>query len=88
MNLKKRLLQMADLPEDAFGGSNIEIISNSFVRINGCRRIIDYCSDKVILAMKEYELTVCGRDLSLSSYGERTATISGLIITVSLGGEK
>ncbi len=87
MKLKKRFLQLVDLPEDAFGGSHIEIVSNSSVKVNGCRRIIDYSSDKVILSMKEYELTVVGRNLTLASYGENTAAVSGHILSVKLGGE-
>lgn len=86
MKLKKRLLQLVDLPEDAFGGSHIEIVSNTTVKINGCRRIIDYSSDKVILSMKEYDLTVIGRGLTLSSYGENTAAVSGEIMSIGLGG--
>ncbi len=87
MKLKKRLLQLVDLPEDAFGGTHIEIVSNSSVKVNGCRRIVDYSSDKVVLSMKEYELTVVGRNLTLSSYGENTASVTGEIISVKLGGE-
>ena len=87
MKLKKRLLQLVDLPEDAFGGSHIEIVSNSTVKVNGCRRIIDYSSDKVVLSMREYDLTVVGRNLTLTSYGVNTAAISGEIVTVKLGGE-
>ncbi len=87
MKLKKRLLQLVDLPEDAFGGTHIEIVSNSSVKVNGCRRIVDYSSEKVVLSMKEYELTVVGRNLTLSSYGENTASVTGEIISVRLGGE-
>jgi hypothetical protein len=87
MKLKKRLLQIVDLPEDAFGGSHIEIVSDSLVKVNGCRRIIDYTCDKVVMSMKEYELTVVGRSLILSSYGENTAAISGQIMSVHLGGK-
>ena len=87
MKLKKRLLQLVDLPEDAFGGSHIEIVSDSRVKINGCRRIVDYSSDKVVLSMKEYELTVLGRGLTISSYGETASVITGSIKCVKLGGE-
>ena len=87
MKLKKRFLQLVDLPEDSLGGSHIEIISDSTVKINGCRRIIEYSSDTVILSMKEYDLTVSGRDLTLSSYGESTAAVTGKILSVKLGGE-
>ena len=87
MKLKKRLLQLVDLPEDCLGGSHIEIVSNSSVKVNGCRRIVDYSSEKVVLSMKEYELTVVGRNLTLSSYGENTAVASGEILSVKLGGE-
>ena len=87
MKLKKRLLQLVDLPEDSLGGSYIEIVSNSTVKVNGCRRIVEYSSDKVILSMKEYDLTVTGRELTLSSYGENTAAVSGAILSVKLGGE-
>ena len=88
MKLKKRLLQLVDLPEDSLGGSHIEIISDSTVKVNGCRRIVEYSSETVILSMKEYDLTVVGRDLTLSSYGENTAAVSGKILSVKLGGEK
>ena len=87
MDLKKRLLQLANLPEDSLGGSYIEIVSNSTVKVNGCRRIIEYSSETVILSMKEYELTVSGRELTLSSYGESTAAVSGQILSVTLGGK-
>ena len=87
MKLKNRFLKLVDLPEEAFGGSHIEIISNSLVKVNGCRRIVDYSSDKVVLSMREYNLSVEGRDLTLSSYGESTATVSGYILSVKLGGD-
>ena len=87
MKLKKRLLRFVDLPEDALGGSHIEIVSDSIVKVNGCRRIIDYSSDTVVIMMKEYCLTVNGRELTLSSYGENTATVSGVIKSVHFGGE-
>ncbi len=88
MKLKNRLMQLADLPEDSLGGSHIEIVSDTTVKVNGCRRIIDYSQERVALLTKDYELNVVGRCLTLSSYGENTALVSGEILSVTLGGKQ
>ncbi len=83
-NLRKKLAAMADLPESAFGGcSYIEIESDRSVKINGCKEIIDYSSEKVILSSNEFDILVIGRGLTLMSYGSNTAMIKGEICGLS-----
>ncbi len=89
MKLKKRLAAFTELPESVFGGcSYIEIESNSSVKVNGCIKIIDYCSERVVLLTREFELNVSGEGLTLVSYGESTAAVNGKICAVTLGGEE
>ncbi len=86
MRLKKRLAALTELPESAFGCTYIEIESDTAIRINGCHKIVDYSNERVVLSTSEYDVTVIGRELTLTSYGERTAEVRGKIISVDLGG--
>ncbi len=86
--LRKKLSELVSLPESAFGVTPfIEIEGSSSVKINGCREIIDYTSSRVIIMTADYPLTVEGSELTLLSYGERTALVQGMISRLSLGGE-
>ena len=82
-NLRKKLAAIVDFPESALGGcSYIEIESDCSVKINGCREIIDYSGEKVVLSSSEFNILVIGHSLTLMSYGSNTAMIKGEICGV------
>lgn len=83
--LKRKLAAAADMPEGAFGACPyIEIEGNSAVRICGCLEIISYGSEKAEIAVTGMNVTVCGEDLMIETFGGGIVRLSGEIGSVSL----
>ena len=87
--LKRKLAAAADMPEGAFGAcQDTEIEGNSSVRICGCREIISYGSEKAEIAVTGMNVTVCGENLMIETFGGGTVRLSGVIGSVSLSDGK
>lgn len=83
--LKRKLAAACDMPEGAFGVCPyIEIEGNSGVRICDCREMISYDEEKVVVAVTGMHVAVCGRELTIGSFGGGTVRLSGVVESVSL----
>ena len=70
------------------GVSVYGIEGNSSVRICGCREIISYGSEKAEIAVTGMNVTVCGENLMIETFGGGTVRLSGVIGSVSLSDGK
>lgn len=66
-------------PELLHGGCFVEIRGRNSVTVRGCRRIIKYCTEKVILKMCRDILEVTGKRLTCLTYFSGAVVIEGLI---------
>ena len=73
----------AELPSDAMTGSFLlEIRGRNVLFIQGCRRIIKYSSEHMILAVKGFEVSIAGERLICSTYHDGTVSIEGYVNSV------
>ena len=78
-----------ELPSDALAGDiRIEIRGRNTLFMQGCRRILKYSPEEMILAAKGLAVRIRGRRLICSTYHDGTVTIDGSIIGVDLDCEK
>ena len=76
-----------ELPSDALCGEvRVEMRGRNLVFLSGCRRIIKYSAEEMILAVKGDLLSVKGTRLICSSYHGGTVSIEGSISSVSFEG--
>ena len=87
---RERLCRMLDIsPESLIGGSAIEIEGRSFVKIRGGGAILLYTPEEIRISLKKGEfISICGTDLSCSTYNRGALGIEGIIDSVSFGGIK
>ena len=79
----------AELPADALTGEfRIEMRGRNTLFMQGCRRILKYSPEEMIMAAKGFEVSIKGRRLVCSAYHGGTVTIEGLVEGVSLSGEE
>lgn len=78
-----------ELPADALTGDfRIEIRGRNTLFMQGCRRILKYSPEEMIMAAKGFEVSIRGRRLVCTTYHDGTVTLDGAIDGVELlGGE-
>ncbi len=70
----------AELPSDALSGKfRLEIRGRNTLFIQGCRRILKYSPEQMIMGVKDFSVEVTGQRLICSTYHDGTVTIDGLI---------
>jgi hypothetical protein len=80
------LEEKTSLPSDAFArDSSIEIRERRELCMRGCRRIIKYSPDEMILAGRGFEVRIRGEGLVCTSYNYGAVTVEGEISGVDLG---
>ena len=62
----------------------ITIRGKTETEIYGCRGILEYGRDRIVLAVGEDVFTVCGEDLLLEDFRERSLYVRGTITSVTL----
>ena len=70
-------------PELLHGGCFIEMRGRNNVVVRGCRRIIKYSTERVVLKMCRYSLTVTGKRLACLTYFSGAVSVEGIIDTLS-----
>lgn len=75
------------LPADLLAGEfRLEVRGRNLVFLQGCRRILKYSPEEMILAAKGFKVAIRGEGLICSSYHGGTVSIEGRIRGVELLG--
>lgn len=84
-----RLKRIADIPGEVGNGFSLNMRGDREVYISGCRRILEYSREKIVLSIKGFSLVIIGEGLICSSYFDRSVGIEGRIDLLSIDrGEK
>lgn len=77
------------IPADALTGDfRIEIRGRNTLFMQGCRRILKYSPEEMVMAAKGFEVAVRGRRLICTTYHDGTVTLDGVVDEVTFLGEK
>ena len=79
MGIFERLKSIADIPGEAGNGFSLHMRGEREIYVSGCRRILEYSRERIVLSIKGFCLIVCGENLICSSYFERSVGIEGRI---------
>lgn len=82
--VRHKISKGLELPEDALGAvCRLQIIGNCAI-LCGCRKILKYKSDEIIVLTQEGVTAFCGEHLKCVYFFEGTIEISGNISSVRL----
>ena len=88
-NLVEYISLKAELPSDALAGEvRKELRGRNTLFLGGCRNIVKYSPELVVLGIKGGEVAILGERLICMSYYEGTVSIEGLIESVRFLEEK
>lgn len=77
------LTEKAELPADLLAGEfRIELRGRNTVFLHGCRRILKYSQNEMIMAAKGFSVSIRGDRLVCSAYHDGTVSIDGYICGV------
>lgn len=80
----KKLINVFDLPKDLFLGlPNISMCGNEELYISNHRGILSYGQEEMIILVKDYQIQVKGKALSIYAYTKDELTIHGFVSSVS-----
>lgn len=90
MRPKKDLLarfgERLDIPREALPGSfGMTLSGEGELTVRGCRRIVAYSPECILLAVGKTSLTVAGKGLLCAAFGAGCLTITGKIVSMTLG---
>jgi len=75
-----KIIQSLDLPQDLFLGlPNISLNGNTEVYISNHKGILSYEEDLITILVKEHQIQIKGRGLSIFTYTKDDVTIRGSI---------
>lgn len=81
--LKEKILAGLEIPPLAEKNcAHIELYANKQACIEGCKGIVEYTDDKIILNIGSVCAKFCGTDLTVSSFDGETAMLSGTFCTI------
>ena len=73
-----------DIPGELIsGGCHIEMKGRNCMKIRGCRKIISYSPNKVVMKMKREVICVIGKRLTCLTYFAGAVSVEGIIDSVS-----
>lgn len=68
------------LPSDAFsGGFSVELCGRERLLLQGCRRIIKYSTEEMILRSKGFSVSIRGEGLTCTTYHGGSVTVEGRV---------
>lgn len=76
---KNKIEFFADSAKDFFDGSHIEIIGDEEINIDSCLAVLGFDEDFIRLSLKNFNLSIYGEKLFVSSFEEKCVTIKGKI---------
>lgn len=69
-----------DIPREALpGGFGLALSGQKELTVNGCRRILDYSPECILLSLGKTALRIEGSDLLCTVFGGRSVTVAGHI---------
>ena len=84
----ERICRRLDIPCDALpGGSLVTVRGRGQISVGGSRKILEYTSERLRIALSFGQVVICGRDLECISYGGGQISAEGVIDTVSFSEE-
>ena len=79
-SLAERMGSILDVPADLLcGGCYLELRGQNELKVQGCRRIVGYTSEEIVLRLRRGALCVRGRNMNCTSYHSGCVTIEGWI---------
>ena len=76
----ERLVEDKDVPSELLcGGCFIEIRGRNGMTVRGCRRVVKYSPDEVVLKMKRETIVIGGKRLRCLTYLSGAIVIEGMI---------
>lgn len=79
-----RIKRMADRAGGNENGYLLEMCGREQIYVYGCRRIIKYTKEEIILLVKDFYLSVKGNDLVCLSYYCSAVGIEGCICSIDI----
>lgn len=77
--IKDKFLASLEMPPLAVGDcASIELSGNTCASIEGCRGIIEYGTEKIVLNLGSMSLSFCGLGLEITSFDGENALVSGM----------
>ena len=87
--LKSFIHDSVSLPSDAFvSGFDIEMRGRKLLFLQGCRRIIKYSPEEMILAAKGFNVSIKGESLICTTYHGGAVTVEGRIDKIDFTAEE
>ena len=75
-----KIISTLDLPKDLFLGlSEISLAGNREIYVSNHRGILSYGHEEIVILIKEYQIQIKGKNLSIVSYSKEDLTVSGYI---------
>ncbi len=62
-----------------FTDDQVEIISNRYALISGCKKLTEYSSEKIALSFRDMKIEIKGKDLEPESLLNGQMAVKGLI---------
>ena len=85
--LPARVSRFLDVPSDMLlGGCYLEMHGQNHLRLQGCKRILCYTSEEIVLGLRRGRVRIRGRDLVCISYHAGWVIIEGWVCGVDLQG--
>ena len=82
----KKLSELMALPVDVMTGIPVFTLrGHEELEADGCTGILEYSSERVVLAMKQEKMTVTGEGLLLTDFRNMTLLVQGNIRSVAFG---
>ena len=76
--IKDKFLASLEMPPLAAGDcASIELSGNTCASIEGCRGILEYGTEKIVLNLGSISASFCGIGLEISSFDGENALVSG-----------
>lgn len=84
---KKRIINDENIVDIS---SRLEMFSNKFITLDGCKYVIDCRTEYIKLKIKKGTLSIIGQNMNIDYYENNSIKISGTINSIEfcVGGEK
>lgn len=83
------LAVMGDIGGDSLAGDiYLEMRGKNSLLVKGCRRILGYSPETVVLEVKNDKLTVRGKRLVCTSFHSGSVSVEGVILSLGFSGEE
>lgn len=87
--LRSFIRDSVSLPSDAFAsGFGVEMRGRGLLFLQGCKRIIKYSPEEMILAAKGFDVSIKGERLVCTTYYGGTVTVEGRIDKIDFAAEE